>query len=224
MMSLRELTNDWAEEGFRKFCKWERRKRQVTPCKNATKFGRIVSVLLIIGFYSSSGLAVRNLVIEGYREAQWGMSPDEIKGAFPNKPFAELEHPWNFSLFGISRSEEQKITYYFWYQDEILDSEVPVSFFFFENQLYKVEVAGGGLSSFGLGLTKTLLRLLMEKYGPPTYGNEADFQWRWDDGGNHLITLTKYGIEYLDIGTRNRITQLIQKKEKQTEKEALEKL
>ena len=42
----------------------------MTPYKNATKFAQIVSVLLIIGFCSSSGLAVRSLVIEGYREAQ----------------------------------------------------------------------------------------------------------------------------------------------------------
>lgn len=223
-MSLQELTKDWVEEGFKKFWKWAKNKQRHI-IKNATTFTQIVSVLLIIGFCSSPGLAVRNLVIKGYREAQWGMSPDEVKGAFPNKSFAELEHPWDFLPFlGKRQSEEQKITYYFWYQDEILDSKVPVSFFFFENQLYKVEVDGGGLSYFSLDLIKTLLRLLMEKYGFPTYSNEADFQWRWDDGGNHQITLTKYGIEYLDLGTRNKITQLIQEKEKQTEKEALGKL
>lgn len=197
----------------------------MTPYKNATKFAQIVSVLLIVGFCSSSGLAVRNLVIEGYREAQWGMSPDEVKGAFPNKSFTKLEHPWTvLPMVGKIQSEGQKITYYFSYQDEILDTKVPVSFFFFENQLYEVQVGWLGYSSFSLDLTKTLLRLLIEKYGTPTYSNGTEFQWRWDDGDNHEITLATYGIEYLDLGTRNKIIQLIQKKEKQTEKEALEKL
>ncbi len=204
-----------------------KKKRQMTPYKNAIKFTQIVSVLLIGGLCSSSGFAVRNVVIEGYREAQWGMSPDKVKETFPNKSFTKLEHPYNVALFvGIIRNEEQKITDSFSYQDEILDTEVPVSFFFFENQLYKVQVGSDllGFSSFSLDIIKTLPGLLMEKYGFPTYSNEADFQWRWDDGGNHQITLTTNGIEYLDIGTKYKITQLIQEKEKEREKAALEKL
>ena len=71
--------------------------------------------------------AVRNLVIEGYREAQWGMSPSEVKQVFPGESFSQLE-------------QEDELVYYFGFDDTILGHKVRIWFYFFDNQLYKVAI------------------------------------------------------------------------------------
>jgi len=261
--------------------------------------------------------AVRNLVIEGYREAQWGMSPDEVKQVFPGESFSQLE-------------QEDELVYYFGFDDTILGHKVRIWFYFFDNQLYKVAITppspaatGSFIKGVGEGISvmapgyqelldrkreesklseldileravsgreaqmindylkrvnegmtetqhqeavirlqklldddgnKLLLywvnraskpitpssepvtpsietlrvenfrRLLIQKYGPPT--GTGDLELQWQDESNHRITFDQgyETIKYLDMNTINKITQLIQKKEKQTEEEALGKL
>ena len=260
--------------------------------------------------------AVRNLVIEGYREAQWGMSSDEVKQVFPGESFSQLE-------------QEDELVYYFGFDDTILGHKVRIWFYFFDNQLYQVTITppspaatGSFIKGVGEGavvqapgwtkaleqrrqystlsdleileravpaseqlfikefrenmndMTKTqreeeviklqklldddgdklllywvnraskpitpssepvtpsietlrvenFRRLLIQKYGPPT--GTGDLELQWQDESNRRITFDQgyETIKYLDMNTINKITQLIQEKEKEREKAALGKL
>jgi len=206
--------------------------------KNVTRLLQIVSVFLIISYYSSSKLAAASIGeflslekqtiegrIEGYREAKWEMSPDEVRQVFVGKSFTELEQSHTLVPIAgrpiIVQSEEQQVIGYFSFQDMILDTEVSILFYFLKNQLYKVYITVL-LSGFEQSFKNTLARLLTEKYGPHTYSSNTEL--RWEDKSNHIITLDGYRVEYLDMNPINEITQLIQKKEKEREKAALEKL
>jgi len=158
--------------------------------------------------------------IEGYQQAKWGMSPQEVEQIFLDKSFIELRDP-DPKVLGeeTRRKTEASLTYAFGFEDEIANSWIRISFHFFENQLYKVKI-GPGLFCFLK--EEVLMKALIEKYGNPTdrdrKGNPI-----WTDEGNHLIILDGNKIEYLDVNRMDEIIKLIEMEDERKKKETMEK-
>ncbi len=75
-------------------------------------------------------------IIQGYREARWKMSPEEVQQVFPEKEFSDLWHPW----MGPELTIQDKLIDYFRFYDRVLDRITEIKFYFFQGQLFKVDM------------------------------------------------------------------------------------
>lgn len=158
--------------------------------------------------------------IEGYQQAKWGMSPQEVKQVFSDKSFYELRDP-DPKVLGeeTRRKTEASLTYAFGFEDKITNSWIRISFHFFENQLYKVRIGPGLFSSL---TEEVLMKALIEEYENPT-DTDRKRNPIWTDEGNHLITLDGNQVEYLDVNRMDEIIELIEMEDERKKKETMQK-
>lgn len=158
--------------------------------------------------------------IEGYQQAKWGMSPQEVKQVFSDKSFYELKDP-DPKVLGeeTRRKTEANLTYAFGFEDKIANNWIRISFHFFENQLYKVRIGPGLFSSL---TEEVLMKALIEKYGNPT-DTDRKRNPTWVDEGNHLITLDGNQVEYLHVNRMDEIIKLIEMEDERKKKETMQK-
>lgn len=82
----------------------------------------------------------------GYREAEWGMTQEEVKAAIPDVK-------WE-NFFGTLQ-----------YKDKILTYDTLIKFFFTDKKLSKVETEIGVDTSKSRDLFNSLTNILIQKYG-----------------------------------------------------------
>ena len=100
------------------------------------------------GEYQFKVMRLTEILIQGYEGTRWEMSPEETRGVFPDKDFSELGHPW----IGPRSTTQDKLIDCFDFWDRILEENAEIDFYFFQNQLFKVEVGiwGGELQDYEL--------------------------------------------------------------------------
>ncbi len=130
-------------------------------------------------------MQLTTVLIEGYKGTRWKMSPDEVTECFPEKEFYNLRHPW----MGPQSTTQDKLVDYFRFEDRILEENAEVNFYFFQNQLFKVEVDlwGGEYQDY-----EVLEDLLKAKYGEPLGEQKGEDKWRiarWKDEEFNVIQL-----------------------------------
>lgn len=133
------------------------------------------------------GVQVIQTPIGGYRTAEWRMSPEEVRKAFPTEQFSELRHPvvdfW-------TRTTDQLVDC-FYFKDVIGGQSMTINFYFFNNELFQVKVHSysGGLLEYELFKDS-----LQQKYGSPLEeGMAADRKFgsaQWKDGDSNWIELS----------------------------------
>ena len=130
---------------------WSRGKVKMKP-KGVKKVEREDNYLRVTleepGEYQFKVMQPTTVIIEGYEGTRWEMSPEEIRGVFPDKDFSELGHPW----IGPRSTTQDKLIDCFDFWDRILEENAEIDFYFFQNQLFKVEVGiwGGELQDYEL--------------------------------------------------------------------------
>jgi len=125
--------------------------------------------------------------IEGYRMAKWGMSPEEVRKAFPTEQFSELKHP----LVDFWTRTTDELLDYFYFKDVVGRQSVTINFYLFDNQLFQVKMHfySGGLLEYEL-----FKNSLQQKYGSPLEESVAadrkSGSTQWKDGDFNSIKLS----------------------------------
>jgi len=117
------------------------------------------------GEYQFKVMQLTTVILEGYGGTRWKMSPEEVRGVFPDKDFSKLRHPW---IAPRSTAQDELIDWFsFW--DRIMEANAEINFYFFQNQLFKVEVDiwGGEKQDY-----EVLKNLLKTEYGEPPLGEQ----------------------------------------------------
>jgi len=118
---------------------WSQGKVKMKP-RGMKKVGREDNYLRVTlegpGEYQFKVMQLTTLIIEGYGGTKWKMPPEEVHQVFPEKEFSDLRHPW----MGPQSTTQDKLIDYFRFYDRILDENAEIKFYFFQNQLFKVEV------------------------------------------------------------------------------------
>ena len=137
------------------------------------------------GEYLFKVMQLTTVRIEGYGGTRWKMSPEEVTKCFPEKEFSNLRHPW----MGPQSTIQDKLIDYFGFEDQIVDKNAEVNFYFFQNQLFKAEVDLWGGEEQDYELLKDLLKAkygeLLEEQKRPDKLRIA----RWKDEDFNVIQL-----------------------------------
>jgi hypothetical protein len=138
------------------------------------------------GEYQFKVMQLTTVILEGYGGTKWKMSPDEVQQVFPEKEFSNLQHPW----MGPRSTARDKLIDYFGFKDRIVDKNAKIDFYFFQNQLFKVEIDlwGGEKQDYEM-----LRDLLKTEYGEPPLGEQRrpdkSVIVRWKDENSNVIQL-----------------------------------
>lgn len=125
--------------------------------------------------------------IRGYRMAKWGMSPEEVRKAFPGEQFSDLKHP----VIDFWTRTTDELVDCFYFKDAIAEQSMTINFYFFDNQLFQVKMHSysGGLSEYEL-----FKESLQQKYGSPLEERMAvdrkSGSAQWKDGDSNSIKLS----------------------------------
>jgi hypothetical protein len=138
------------------------------------------------GEYQFKVMQLTTVILEGYEGTRWKMSPEEVHQVFPEKEFSNLKHPW------IDRrsTAQDKLIDWFGFWDRIMGANAEIDFYFFQNQLFKVEVGiwGGEKQDY-----EVLKNLLKTEYGEPPLGEQRrpdkSIVARWKDENFNVIQL-----------------------------------
>ncbi len=138
------------------------------------------------GEYQFKVTQLSTAMIEGYGKARWKMSPEEVCQVFPEKDFSDLRHPW----MGPQSTIQDKLIDHFGFQDRIAEENAEIRFYFFQNQLFKVEVdlMLGDYQDY-----EVLKDLLKTKYGQLLRQERRPDKSRialWKDEESSVIQLT----------------------------------
>ncbi len=125
--------------------------------------------------------------IEGYRTVKWGMSPEEVRKAFPSEQFSDLKHP----MIDFWTRTTDELVDCFYFKDTIGGQSMTINFYFFDNQLFQVKMHSysGGLIEYEL-----FKESLQQKYGSPleerTAVDRKSGSAQWKDGDSNSIKLS----------------------------------
>ena len=139
-----------------------------------------------VGEYQFKGIQLTTVILKGYEGTRWKMSPEEVCQVLPEKEFSSLQHPW----MGPRSTARDKLIDYFSFKDRIVDENAKVNFYFFQNQLFKVEVDlwGGDKQDYEM-----LRDLLKTEYGEPPVGEQKrpdkSLIVRWKDENSDVVQL-----------------------------------
>jgi len=117
------------------------------------------------GGYQFKVMQLTTVILEGYGGTRWKMSSEEVQQVFPEKEFSKLQHPW---IARRSTAQDELIDWFsFW--DRIMEENAEINFYFFQNELFKVEVDiwGGEKQDY-----EVLKNLLKTEYGKPPLGEQ----------------------------------------------------
>ncbi len=168
---------------------WSRDKVEMKP-KGVKKVEREDNYLRVTleepGEYEFKVIQLSIIPIEGYGGARWKMSPEEVHQVFPDKDFSNLQHPW------IARrsTAQDKLIDWFSFWDRIMEENAEINFYFFQNELFKVEVDiwGGEKQDY-----EVLKNLIKTKSGDSALGEQRRpgncRLVRWKDENFNVIQL-----------------------------------
>lgn len=153
----------------------------------------IIKTLLItlsVGllFFNTTASATTIKKIDGYQEAKWGMSPEEVKEAFPTQDFSLIKRVSYVSSKYPANTPTENLASTFSFFDRILEKSAEFRFYFYKNQLYKVEL--GLYPLLEDNYFNLIFKTIEQKYKPTegTSKPRPDFGLgRWEDiEGNEL--------------------------------------
>lgn len=138
------------------------------------------------GEYRFKVMQLTTVILKGYEGTRWKISPEEVQQVFPEKEFSNLQHPW----MGPGSTAQDKLIDYFSFKDRIVDENAKVNFYFFQNQLFKVEIE---LSTGDKQDYEVLKNLLKTEYGEPPLGeqrrSDKSLIVRWKDENSDVVQL-----------------------------------
>ena len=150
------------------------------------------------GEYQFEVMQLTTMTLEGYDGTRWKMSPEEVRQVFPEKEFSSLQHPW----MGPGSTAQDKLIDYFSFKDRIVDENARVNFYFFQNQLFKVEI---DLSRGDKEDYEALRSLLKTEYGEPPLGEQTrpdnSIIVRWKDENSNVLQLSFNGGRSILLGS-----------------------
>jgi len=118
---------------------WSQGKVKTKP-RGVKKVGREDNYLRVTledpGEYRFKVMQLTRVMIQGYGATRWKMLPEDVQQVFPEKEFSDLRHPW----MGPESTIRDKLIDYFSFYDRILDENTEIKFYFFQDQLFKVDV------------------------------------------------------------------------------------
>lgn len=128
--------------------------------------GILVLVGLLAASTSASGMGITSRKIDGYQGAKWGMSPEEVKEAFPIKhvPSPSLEKVRYFSSQYPGDLLTEDLVSTFSFGDTILRNHTTFNFYFYRNKLYKVQLSSS--PPLGYEYFKWFWEAIEQKYRP----------------------------------------------------------
>lgn len=157
---------------------------------------KTLAVTVLVGLLafdtSSPEAAITSRKIDGYQEAKWGMSPGEVKEAFPTQDFSSLKKVRYFSDEYPRLLLTKDLVSTFSFIDTILEKSAEFRFYFYKNQLYGVEL--GLYPMLEDKYFKWIWEIIEQKYKPVEGGREpSKFGLSsWKDAEGNGIWLSKH--------------------------------
>lgn len=194
---------------------------------------KTLGILVLVGSLavntSASGMGITSRKIDGYQGARWGMSPEEVKKAFPIKhvPSPSLEKVRYFSCQYPGDLLTEDLVSTFSFGDTILGNHTTFNFHFYRNKLYKVQLS---LSPpLGYEYFKWFWEAIEQKYRPAEGYREVPRtiislkvdSWSWKDAeGNEIHLCWKnaerlYVISYVNTFMSKKLDQELEKLEEE---------
>ena len=165
----------------------------------------LLTILVLVLVLGTSCMSIAGIAnpIEGYQEAKWGMSVQEVEKIFQDKEFEEApyRHKWSAIMH---------------LYDSILDQKVEIRFYFDNNQLLLVTM----MPVFSEGPDQdfwsyeNLLKILTAKYGVYYVGSKGSGA-TWEDREGNQLYMMPYIVEYKWGKCESIITEDLEKRFKE---------
>lgn len=204
--------------------------RSVANTREKTDMIKILGVALLAGllvFNTSAFSGTTTREIDGYQRAKWGMSPEEVKKAYPKLKYNPLEKVSYLSDEYPGEVLTEDLVSTFSFSNTVLRKYIRFKFYFYRNQLHKVELSSSRPLDYKY--FKWFWEAIEQKYKPTEGPREFPislslYSWLWKDAEGNTIHLFWENTEGLYVSYVNpSMTRKLNEELEKLEEEKAEK-